>query len=623
MSTPGDNTDESSSPQRRRRPTRRVAAVAVVLVGLLVTAACSSGSNPRAADELDDPGDCTVVDMAISPEKIDLLTNLAQSFNRSRTEVDGTCIFVNPKSKASGAAMQALAAGWDTEADGPLPVVWSPAGSGWGAVLDQTLAVQGQPPLAGTGVPFMNTPLVIAMPKPMAEALGWPDTPLGWSDILELASNDQGWAQFGHPEWGPFKLGKTNPNFSTSGLNALTAQNYAFAGKTRDLTIEDLNTPAVVEQNTTVESAVVHYGDTTLTFLNNWYRADQSGTGLQYVSAVAVEEKSVIDYNTGNPDGVLDAGEEPRPPRVPLVAIYPKEGTLFSDNPFFILDAPWVNETQRAGAEAFQDFVQRPENQERVLQYNFRPGNAEVAIGSPIIPENGVDPDQPQTLLQNPEPAVLVGMLDKWAEQRKGARVLLVMDVSGSMGEAAGGGGRDTKLDLAVRAASESLDEFKLDDEVGLRVFSTGLGPNMADYWLDLVPIAPMAQNAEPLNTQIQALSPRNGTPLYEVTASSFQKMYDEYDPTRINAVVLLTDGVNDDGDESDDRAQFDAMIELLRDKSLGELGRPIRVFTIGYGSDADLTVLRDIAEATDAASYNASDPKSISKVFTAVISNF
>jgi hypothetical protein len=25
------------------------------------------------------------------------------------------------------------------------------------------------------------------------------------------------------------------------------------------------------------------------------------------VSAVAVEEKSVIDYNTGNPDGVLEA----------------------------------------------------------------------------------------------------------------------------------------------------------------------------------------------------------------------------------------------------------------------------------------------------------------------------
>ena len=38
----------------------------------------------------------------------------------------------------------------------------------------------------------------------------------------------------------------------------------------------------------------------------------------------------------------------PGEPRVPLVAIYPKEGTLFSDNPLFVLDdAPWVS-----GAEA-------------------------------------------------------------------------------------------------------------------------------------------------------------------------------------------------------------------------------------------------------------------------------
>ena len=65
----------------------------------------------------------------------------------------------------------------------------------------------------------MLTPLVIAMPKPMAEALGWPDTPIGFADILALANDPQGWAKFGHPEWGPFKLGKTSPNFSTSGLN--------------------------------------------------------------------------------------------------------------------------------------------------------------------------------------------------------------------------------------------------------------------------------------------------------------------------------------------------------------------------------------------------------------------
>jgi Ca-activated chloride channel homolog len=344
---------------------------------------------------------------------------------------------------------------------------------------------------------------------------------------------------------------------------------------------------------------------------------------MQYVSAAAVEEKSVIDYNSGNPDGVLDPGEEPRPPRVPLVAIYPKEGTLYSDNPFFVLDAPWVTDEQREGAKVFEAFVQEPDNQRRVLEFNFRPGNPEVPIAAPIVAENGVDPDQPQTLLQTPSPPVMVALLDRWAEQRKGARVLLVIDVSGSMKDRASKDGPETKLDLAKAAAIGSLEEFKADDLVGLREFSTGLGPTGAELWIDLVELGPMSENEPLLRASIEGLFPTNGTPLYDVVRSSFQTMYEAYDPSLINAVVLLTDGMNDDGNIADDPEQLRTTVEELRRFSQGELGRPVRVFTIGYGSDADLSVLKQIAEATNAASYNASDPKTINKVFTAVVSNF
>ena len=113
-----------------------------------------------------------------------------------------------------------------------------------------------------------------------------------------------------------------------------------------------------------VESAVVHYGDTTLTFLNNMYAADQRDAPLgAYASAIAVEEQSVINYNNGNPDGKLDPGEKPRKPNHPLVAIYPKEGTLFSDNPFIILDAKWVSPEEKKAAAKFGEFIQRPVNQ--------------------------------------------------------------------------------------------------------------------------------------------------------------------------------------------------------------------------------------------------------------------
>src|SRR5205823_545505 len=48
------------------------------------------------------------------------------------------------------------------------------------------------------------SPVVIAMWKPMAVGLGYPEKKLGWNDVLTLALNNKGWAAYGHPEWGQF-----------------------------------------------------------------------------------------------------------------------------------------------------------------------------------------------------------------------------------------------------------------------------------------------------------------------------------------------------------------------------------------------------------------------------------
>jgi Ca-activated chloride channel homolog len=606
---------------------KRSIAFALALVFAITLAACSSSSGSGDnGDDLSsaDPGDCIVVDMASSPEKITLMTELAKEFNGSdQAKVGDKCVFVRPRSKASGAGAALLAAGWpEPDTNGPQPVIWSPAASAWGAVVNQRLIDAGQAPITEPSKPFMLTPLVIAMPKPMAEALGYPQKALGFSDIIALANNPDGWAAFGHPEWGPFRLGKTNPNFSTSGLNFTMAQYYAATGKTRGLTLEDLSRPDVQAFSQSVESAVVHYGDTTLTFLNNMYKADARGTALTYASAVAVEEKSVIDYNTGNPDGILDPGEVPRPPRIPLVSIYPKEGTLFSDSPLFILNASWVTDEQKQGAALFRDFVTQPDNQAQVLKFGFRPGNPSVAIGDPITAANGADPNEPQALLEVPDPKVAIGILDQWDEQRKPARVLLVIDVSGSMGDPATEDGFETKLDLAKQAAIAALGEFNENDEVGLRVFSTDLTSDGATS-LDLVPIGPIGQQRADLSRAIDDLVPTNGTPLYDVTGASYATMLDGFDPARINAVVLLTDGRNEDEDPDDDADQLDGLLDELRAGNEGQQTRPVRIFPIAYGADADLSTLRRLADATTGAAYDSSNPTAINDVFAAVVSNF
>jgi Ca-activated chloride channel family protein len=619
------------SPQRPSHPPTRHRVrrlTAVVLAGALLAAGCSSGKKDSGDDlGLGDPGDCTVVDVAVSSEKIDLMNDLARSFNGSdAAKISGGCAFVQPYSKSSGGATDLLATEWPEEGEGKRPVIWSPAASSWGQILNQRLADDGREAMVrDDAVRFQLTPLVIAMPKPMADALGYPAKPIGWADIARLATSKEGWAAYGHPEWGAFKLGKTNPNFSTSGLSALIGQAYAATGKTRGLSNEDLDDPKTIALATQVESAVVHYGDITMTFLNNWFRTDREGTSLNYASAVAIEEKSVIDYNSGNPDGVLEPGERPRKPRIPLVAIYPREGTLYSDSPMYVLKAPWVDDRQTEGAEKFVDYVQLPESQRQVLKFGFRPGNPDVAIASPITKANGVDPDEPATLLQVPSPPVMLRLLAKWKEQRKGARVLLVLDVSGSMKDPASGDpGGDTKLDLAKGAAIEALDQFKRDDAVGLRIFTTNLGPSSDQNYLDLVPVQPLSSHREQLASTIRDQYPQNATPLYDATSHAFDDMVAGYDPTRINAIVLLTDGRNEDDDGPDnDAQQLDELLAKLQRGTQGENAKPIRIFPIAYGKSADLATLKQIAEASNAVAYDASNPATITKVFTAVLSNF
>ena len=324
----------------------------------------------------------------------------------------------------------------------------------------------------------------------------------------------------------------------------------------------------------------MHYGDITMTFLNNWFKADRRGTSLTYASAVAIEEKSVVDYNKGTPDGVLSPGEKPRVPKVPLVSIYPSEGTLYSDSPFYVLDAQWVDADERAGAELFGEFVQQPENQSKVLEYGFRPANPAVKVADPIVKANGVDPDQPATLLDVPQPSVMIDLLDAWAKNRKTARVLMVLDVSGSMGQPADGNDGDSKLDLAKEAAIDALDQFNPEDEVGLRVFTTNMGPGQDEEFQDLQPIAPIGANRERLAESIRNLVPQNATAL--LGGAGVVTDVPVYDPTRINAIIPP----HRQGQRRQPRGR-PAAAGSNRDPqgSSGELSQPIRMFTVAYGA--------------------------------------
>ena len=278
-----------------RRRSGRAAVVLGVLAALLIAAgAVTILSIAR-------PG-CTAVVMFSSDEKADQLRDLAGQFERSGQQVDDRCVRVEVHVTGSRATSDALAADpsqpWDVVA---RPDIWSPSSSIWVTRLRAAVAAKAQADgrarvrTVAEPVSLAITPVVIAMPLPMATALGWPDTQIGWRDLLALAADPGGWTSKGHPEWGAFKIAKTNPEESTTGLLATIATASALAGG--ELRTEAL--AAVAPELAQLERATVHYGRYVETFVGNLYRADQEGGALDYVSAIAIEEKVILDYNRG------------------------------------------------------------------------------------------------------------------------------------------------------------------------------------------------------------------------------------------------------------------------------------------------------------------------------------
>ena len=544
------------------------------------------------------PG-CVQLVVWASQEKSDLLGRIADRYELTRPSQDFRCVDIKVVRKASGEAEQALAREV-FESNEARPDVWSPAANTWVDLLEQHRRDSGLPTFvpAERGPSIVTSPLVIAMPEPMATALGWPTKQISWLEIFGLAQDPQGWASRGHPEWKRFKLGKTNPLISTSGLHALIAT-YRMAGG------GPIGDPSVRAYMKGVESSVEHYGPTVSGFLKNLANADDNREALSYVSAIAMEEYQVWQYDDGNPEFRSDGKR--LPPQIPLVAVYPKEGTLLADHPYVVLDAPWVGQEEKRAAASFLAHLKSDAIQDEFKAAAFRGALGETG---PVIEQSAyLKGFNPNTLLTRPEPAKLAQIQAAWTDYRKKARVLFVLDVSASMGDRLGAASA-SKLDLAKQAWTAALKEFAPDDQVGLWTLA---GTDRRE----LLDIGPLRDQEAQLRADIERLNPEGtGRSLYATVAAAVGSVRQRFDPDRINAVILLTDGRNDDPASS-------SLNTLLRSLRAQPEDERVRIFTITYGAGADSEALTNIALASLGVRYDAADTSVIGRAVLDAVSNF
>ncbi|MGX5696891.1 VWA domain-containing protein [Agromyces soli] len=335
--------------------------------------------------------------------------------------------------------------------------------------------------------------------------------------------------------------------------------------------------------------------------------AISSALGEKTPSAVIMSEAEVAAHNRAKPAELL-------------VAEYPADGTVMLDYPFVRVSSAGGGGSADAMAAGSAERGKTVTAFEKALRAQAEPmlnAGLRRPDGSGKITTAGVSETLPTSnatallaALKTKElTAAQVEILRIWGIMTLRSRMLAVIDVSGSMGDPTESGLR--RIDIFQQAAGGALGQFSGEVELGVWVFSTARAGDQD--WEELAPIAPLADggHTEQVMQVVGSLPSRLGgaTGLYDTTLAAVQRVRESYDPEKVNSVLLITDGRNED----DNGIDLDTLLAQLQAQN--DPDRPVPVIMVGFGPDTDLDAMQRIAAATGGAAYSASRPEDLGVV--------
>ena len=212
----------------------------------------------------------------------------------------------------------------------------------------------------------MRTPLVIAMWEPMAKALGYPRKQLGFDDILKLARSKAGLGRLRAP-----RVRRVQARPHEPGLLDVRA-----VGGRRRVLRRDRQEGGPAAGGRDRQGAQDRPGHRAL------------DRPLRRHDAVhrrpAAQERARL--RVGGRDGGGDARRLQRANAAAsrkLVAIYPTEGTFFSDNPFIVLNARGCTPSRRRARSASSGSWRRRSRPRSRPDDGFRPADLKAKPGRP------------------------------------------------------------------------------------------------------------------------------------------------------------------------------------------------------------------------------------------------
>jgi Ca-activated chloride channel family protein len=456
---------------------------------------------------------------------------------------------------------------------------WIPATAAWAGVAKFQYAPE--------PVSLARSPVIVAAPRPFAESLGWPGKQPTWAALAAGLNSGQ-----------VPKLSMGSPLTDTAGLLASLEVQSAMARTTNDPGIAQMRALAVRSRLADADASPAR-------LLERMAQQSDPARALRDVGLFPVTEQDFWGYT------------KDRHP-VELAGIYPADAIYEADFPLLLTPEAAKDAELQALATRLSDRMRAKEFAGVLTGHGLRPATGDAApAGQGLTAKYQTPLDLPAS---TPEWAAT------WAKYKKLTyHTLLLVDASGSMNDQVldRSGAATTKADLLRSAGVQAAQLFGEDTSLGVWMFASPSA--QAPPFTVVLPFGPMdgaVGNVSRREAMRQvaanyAAYAKAGTPLFETVLRGVGDLKDRFAPGALNLVVVLTDGRDQDSRFSMPTDQFIARLSQLRDPA-----RPVLVFAIGYGGDADMVVLREMAQLTGGQAVASNDPgdlaSAMAKIFLA-----
>ncbi len=522
--------------------------------------------------------------IASAPEIKPALSHVAAQWNGAQTKVGGTCVTVDVTSATPAGVASAIAAAHQAAVTGlsqpngdvEVPDVWVPDSSIWLSRL-----AGGSTPVKLTGESVASSPVVLAVPEPVAKSLaGGSSGQLTWSALLGKLTS------------GSLRTGIVDPDVDAAGLSALLAVSGASQSGAKTASEQ-----ATAQAATVGAIRALSSGSSLVRadLLGRFPRATDATSLARGLSVAPLPEQAVLAYNSA------------RPP-VGLVGLYVDPAPAALDYPYTPIGLTGV---KAEAASKFQARLGGPAWTSTLASVDLRAADGTYGAGMPTTPNMPVGPLKPS----DPPPAAAVDQaLSVWSAVTVPGRMLAVIDVSGSMAARVPSAGNATREQVTVSAAKGGLGLFDDAWKIGLWTFSTKL--NGSKPYRQLVPIGRLAGNRSAMTQALGTVKPiPNGqTGLYDTVLAAYQAVQKGWDPSRVNSVVIMTDGQN----QNPGGLTLDQLLGKI--KAIKDPNKPVEVIAIGIGNEVDKAELEKITAATGGGAFVTADPAQIGEIFLKAI---